>query len=210
MYIEGHRFFPALGKTAEAKRLLADHVKHLNDQGQRILLLERIFTSEGPELLTSRFASDLAEIEQVRRARPTDQDFQTRVGQWLPLLREPARAWLWESVVEAPPDPVVTPIIEYVFLYPAAGQERPVVAGLSEMVGELHKLGDRASLWRQIYSSDGPRIMVAGRYVDLAELDRAVRARSELGARAGAALIGLMRAPLEDHLSETIVALPPA
>lgn len=49
MYLQGHRFVPAMGQGAELKRRLADHITHLQGQGQRILLSERIFSSEGPE-----------------------------------------------------------------------------------------------------------------------------------------------------------------
>jgi len=66
VYMHRSRLAPALGKTAEAKRLLADHVRHLQGQGQRLTLSERIYSSEGPMLLVTHVAGELADIERVQ------------------------------------------------------------------------------------------------------------------------------------------------
>jgi hypothetical protein len=208
LYIHRTRLTPALGKAPEAKTLVADHVRHLQRQGQRLALSERILSSEPPTLIVSHLADDLAEIEAVRRARLTDEDFRTRAARTAALLSEPPRSTLWEGIVDPQVGPPPTAIGQLAFIFPATGKDSQVVAIASEFVGELRKLGQRASLLRQIYSSDGSRLQIMIRYADLAELDRARKARSEIAQRATAAVAEITRAPIEQRLTETIVALP--
>jgi hypothetical protein len=210
MYMYRARLAPAWGKTAEAKRLLADHVKHLQGQGQRFALSELIFSTEGPMLIVTQFAAELDGIEAARKSRLTDSDFRTRANQWGALLREPPRSSLWEGIVDPLPNPPPTAIGQIAFFYPALGHDRQVEGVLREFVGELRHMGQRVSLWRRLYSSDGPMIQALGRYADLSDLDRARKARSDVAARTTATVVEISRAPVRHRLTETIVPLPPA
>jgi hypothetical protein len=204
------RLPPALGKGAEAKRLLADHVRQLQGPGQRLTLSELIFSADAPMLLVTQVAPELADVERARKSRLTDPDFQARAGQVLPLLRDPPRSTLWESVVEMPANPPPTTISQIVFAYPAPGKDRELEGIARELIQELQKMGQLVSLWRRMYSSDGPMLQLFGRYADLADLDRARKARAELSARMTPALEAVSRAPMQHRLAETIVPLPPA
>jgi hypothetical protein len=190
------RLAPALGKTADAKRILTDHIRHLQSQGQRVTLTERILSSEGPMLLVTQIAPELAEIEQTRRYRLTDADFQARAGQLLPLLSVAPRSTLWESVVDMPSNPPPTTIGELIFFYPAIGMQR--------------QLERPRSLWRRIYSSDGPMLQGVNRYADLADLDQARKAAAPLIEQRAPAVIEVSAAPIQRRLVETIVPFQPA
>jgi hypothetical protein len=209
VYMHRTRLAPALGKAADARRLLGDHVRHLQGQGQRLGLSERIFSSEWPMFLVTHVAAELADIERVRRSRLTDPDFQGRAGQVVGLLSEPPRASLWESVVDMAPNPPPTTIGQLVFLYPSIGKQAELEVVLSEVISEMQKIGQRTSLWRRIYSSGGPMFQTVSRYADLADLDRSRKAVSSLLEQRASAVAGLSRAPAQRRLSETIVPLPP-
>ena len=132
MYIQRTRLAPALGKVPEVRRLVVDNVKHQQGKGQRIALSERIFSSEGPMLLVTQMAPEIADIERVRRSRLTDTDWQARAGQIVALLSEPPRATLWESVVEPQPNPATVTIGQLVFFHPAIGKQRQMEELLTE------------------------------------------------------------------------------
>src|SRR5438128_12549538 len=85
VYMHRIRMAPALGKTADARRILADHIRHMQGQGQRLTLSERIFSSEGPMLLVTEVAPEPADIERIRRSPLTASDFQSRPGQVVAL-----------------------------------------------------------------------------------------------------------------------------
>jgi hypothetical protein len=96
------------------------------------------------------------------------------------------------------------------FAYPAIGKDLELMGILSEFVAELQNMGQQVSLWRRIYNSEGSMIQFLGRYADLADLDRARQARSDVAARTTPAMDELSRAPIQYRLTETVVALPPA
>jgi hypothetical protein len=210
VYMHRTRLAPALGKTADAKRILTDHIRHLQSQGQRVTLSERILSSEGPMLLVTQIAPELAEIEQARRYRLTDADFQARAGQLLPLLSVAPRSTLWESVVDMPSNPPPTTIGELIFFYPAIGMQRQLERVLTEIVQDLQKMGPPRSLWRRIYSSDGPMLQGVNRYADLADLDQARKAAAPLIEQRAPAVIEVSAAPIQRRLVETIVPFQPA
>jgi hypothetical protein len=204
------RLAPALGKLPEVRRLLADHVRHLQGQGQRLTLGQQIFSSVRPLLLVTHVANELDEVEQARRGRLTDADFQARAGQIVALCAEPPRSSLWESIVppNPPPNPPLTTIGQLVFFYPALGKTTELEQVLGEITGELQKMGQRTSLWRRIYSSDGPMIQALSRYADLADLDRVRKASAAFLEQKALSVAELSRAPASRRLSETVVPLP--
>ena len=208
VYIHRTRLAPALGKLPEVRRLLADHVRHLQGQGQRLALGEQIFSSERPMLLVTQVANELDELEQARRGRLTDADFQARAGQIVSLCAEPPRSSLWESIVDMPPNPPPTTIGQLVFFYPAPGKITQLEQVLGENARELQKMGQRTSLWRRIYSSDGPMIQALSRYADLADLDRVRKASASFLEQRALSVAELSRAPASRRLSETVVPFP--
>ena len=210
MYLHRTRLAPGLGKTPEVRRLLTEHVQYLQGQGQRLTLSERIFSSERPTLIVSHLANELDEVERVRRGRLTDPDFQARAAQVVALCADPPRSSLWESVIEVPPGMPPTTIGQLVFFFPAQGKISQLEKALSEVSRELQKMGERTSLWRRLYSSDGPMFQSLSRYVDLADLDRARKASASLIEQRGPSVIELSRAPVQRRLTETIVPLPAA
>src|SRR5215472_14955975 len=210
MYMHRTRLAPGLGKTPDIRRLLIDHVRHLQGQGQRLTLSERIFSSEGPMLIVTHVANELDEVERVRRRRLTDPDFQARASQVVALCAAPPRSSLWESIVDMPPGMPPTTIGQLLFFYPAPGKISQLEKALSEVSGELQKMGERTSLWRRIYSSDGPMFQTLSRYADLADLDRARKASAPLIGQRGPAVIELSFFLNHSALTETIVPFPSA
>ena len=210
MYMHRTRLAPSLGKTPDVKRLLTDHVRHLQGQGQRLALGQQVFSSEWPMLLVTHVASELDQVERTRRSRLADPDFQARAGQVVALCAEPPRSSLWESIIDLPPNLPPTTIGQLVFFYPALGKVRQLEQALSELIGELQKMGQRTSLWRRIYSSDGPMIQALSRYADLADLDRTRKAAASIVEQRASSIAELSRAPVQRRLTETVVPLPAA
>jgi hypothetical protein len=95
-----------------------------------------------------------------------------------------------------------------VFFYPALGKITQLEQVLGENTRELQKMGQRTSLWRRIYSSDGPMIQALSRYADLADLDRVRKASASFLEQRALSVAELSRAPASRRLSETVVPLP--
>jgi hypothetical protein len=96
-----------------------------------------------------------------------------------------------------------------VVFYPEPGKERQIEDLLGAIVGELQRLGQVQSLWRRVYSSDGPISQILARYADLADLDCSRAELPERLQRTTLALAALARAPHRHRLTETVVPLSP-
>ena len=61
------RIHPTLGKEADVRAFMADWVKSAQEQGEKLGLAARIFSSEGSMLLVPRRFDDLAAADARRR-----------------------------------------------------------------------------------------------------------------------------------------------
>jgi hypothetical protein len=206
MFIQRTRIVPATGKLPEAEMLLVERVKAAQGRGQRVGLARRIFSSDGAALSVTLVADDLAGIEQVRQANLADPSFQAMVAKLAPLLHEAASVRVLESLLTAPR--TGTTITLLVSVAPAPGAEVQVASQLEEFVRAGQAAGVTTSLWRRVFSSDGPMLAVIFRYADLAELDRVRKERAAATRDLAAAIGGHLRAPVQQRLFEVVVPLP--
>ncbi len=210
MFMQRTRLAPAFGKEVEVREAIADIVRGWQAKGRRVELSQRIISSEGTLLVVTSLADDIGELETMRRENLADQTFQKHVAHVSPLLRDTAKTLLAESLLMAPstltgPPPTVTQLLSF---YPTPGKESDLIRILEERVRSAHADGIRAGLWRRIYSSDGPAMLMVARFADLSDLDRHREARRS-GVQAVAATIGeLSRAPVQMRLTEAVVPMP--
>ena len=207
MFMQRSWLAPALGKGQQVEAEIAEYWKSTQAKGRRVAVGRRILSSDGPMVAVTTFAEDMAELDQLRRANLDDAGFAAHAAKVSPLLREPVRGFVFESIVEVTRRPGTT-IGVGSMAYPAPGKERQVVSILEEFVGAGRAAGLAVSLWRRIYSSDGASILVMARYADLTELDRVRKERAQITREAATAVSELSRAPISQRVVETIVPLP--
>lgn len=207
MFVQRIRVASAPGKAAEVEAQLVEWVKSDKAGGRRVGLARRILSSEGPGLVVTRIADDLAGLERIRQEDAASADFRARAGRITPLLREPPRTVLFETILPAPPRTGTT-ITVLSTAYPAPGKEGQIVSILEELVRSAQAAGVTVSLNRRVFSSDGSAIATIGRYADLSEFDRVRKERAPILREAGAAVSELSRAPIAQRLTEVVVPIP--
>src|SRR5215213_153600 len=80
MFMLRHRVYATLGKEAEVRDFMTGWVRHAQEQGEKVALVQRIFSSEGPVLVVARRYEDLVTLDERRRANQADADWQARVA----------------------------------------------------------------------------------------------------------------------------------
>jgi quinol monooxygenase YgiN len=203
------RIYPALGKAQEVEAILTEAVEAGQGQGRRVGLARRILTSEGPGLVVTLVADDVAAIDRIRQQNQADAAFQARAARLASLVREPTKQTLLERVGAGAVRTGVT-VVSFATASPAPGKEAQVLSILDEFVKDGQGAGVAIALWRRIFSSEGSTVAVLARYADLAELDKVRKERASITRAAVAAVGELSRAPVQQRILETVVALPPA
>lgn len=207
MFMQRSWIAPALGKGHQVEAEVAEYWKSTQAKGRRVAVGRRILSSDGPMVTVTTFAEDMAQLDQLRRDAMADTGFQAHAAKVSPLLREPVKTFVLESIVAGSPRSGTTIGVTAV-AFPAPGKERQVVSICEELVRSGQGAGLATSLWRRIFSSDGPMILVMTRYADLAEFDRVRKERAQITREAATAVSELSRAPIAQRVVETIVPLP--
>lgn len=206
MFMQRSVVAPALGKGADVEAEVAEYWKGAQAKGRRVAVSRRILSSEWPSVVVTQFAEDLAQLDQLRHDTMADPGFQAHAARVSPLLREPVRTFVAESIVTGQGRSGTTIAVSAV-AFPAPGKERQVVSILEELVRSAQAAGVANSLWRRVYSSDGPMIMGLERYESLAELERVRKERGQINREAVTAVHELSRAPIAQRIFQTIVPL---
>ena len=203
------RIYPALGKEAEVRALMTDWVKHAQEQGERVALLQRIYSSEGSMLVALRRYDDMAAADARRRENLADPDWQARVAKLNTMLREPLRQTLAEPIVPLVPSAAPVGVVQRAFFYPAPEKTGQMRSILEEFVRTAHASGrEQVGLSQHIFSATGPVLVITATHTDVAELDRRRQERVPVVQPLVAAAAPLSRAPIAVRLLEVVVPLP--
>jgi hypothetical protein len=209
MFMQRSWLAPSLGKGQQVEGEVAEYWKSVQSKGRLVAVGRRILSSDGPMVTVTTFAEDMAQLDQLRRGTLDDAGFQAHAAKVSPLLREPVKTFVLESIVAGTRRSGTTIGVSSV-AFPAPGKERQIVSICEELVRSGQAAGLATSLWRRVYSSDGPMILVMARYADLAEFDKVRKERGQISREAAMAVSELSRAPIAQRIVETIVPLPPA
>lgn len=203
------RINPTLGKEAEVRTFLTDWVKHAQDQGERLTLLQRIYTSDGSMLAVLRRFDDMVAADARRRENAADPDWQARLAKLNTMIRQPIAQVIAEPIVPLVPSPTPVGVVQRAFFYPAleaVGQMRSL---LEEFVHTAHASGrQQVGLSQHIYSATGPIFIINATHADVAELDRRRHERLSVVQPLVAAASRLSRAPISVRLLEVVVPFP--
>ena len=204
------RIHPTLGKEADVRAFMADWVKSAQEQGEKLGLAARIFSSEGSMLLVPRRFDDLAAADARRRETLGDAAWQERLAKLTTMIREPVRQTIEETIV--PPttsDLSKVGIVQRAFFYPKLDKVGEVRSTLESFVREAHASGmNRVGLSQQLFSENGPLQVVTALRTDLADLDRQRQERAATVGALVAAISPKLRAPIAVRLLEVVVPLP--
>ena len=197
---------PAPGKGLAVESEVVSHWRATQAQGRRVAVGRRLLSSDGPMVLVVTFADDMAALDELRRRNLSDAEFLAHGAKVASLLREPPRTYVFENVLAAPRAPN-TAIGIAAIAFPAPGKERQIVSILEEFTRGSQAAGVAVGLWRRVFSSDGPGVMLSTRYTDLAEFDRVRKERAQITREAAMAVSELSRAPIAQRVTETILPL---
>jgi hypothetical protein len=210
VYLLRHRIHPALGKEAEVRADLIEHVKREQSKGRRVGLTQLLFSTEGPILVVGRWFDDLATLDQQRHAQLADAEWQEATLSLRLRSRDSIKTTLSESLIDPVPSGGTVGVVQRAFFYPALGKERQARAILEEFVRAAHASGrTQLSLWQQVFGVDGAVFTLLRTYADLSELDTVRKERRALVEALVTAIHEVSRAPAALRLFEVLVPPPP-
>ena len=203
------RISPTLGKEAEVRALMTDWVKHAQEQGERVGLLQRIYSSEGSMLAALRRYDDMAAADARRRENAADADWQARVSKLNLMIRQPLQQDIAEPIIPFVPSDAPVGVVQRAFFFPTpenAGQMRSL---LEEFVQTAHASGrGQVGLSQHIFSATGPVLIVNAMHANVDDLDRRRHERVSVVQPLVAAASRLSRAPISVRLLEVLVPVP--
>lgn len=203
------RINPTLGKEAEVRAFMTDWVRHAQEQGERVGLLQRIYTSEGSMLAVLRRYDDLAAADARRHENAADADWQERLRKLSTMLREPIGQYIAEPIIPLRPSTAPVGILQRAFFFPTPENAVQMRSLLEEFVQTAHASGrQQIGLSQHIFSATGPVLIVNATHADVAELDRRRRERVSVVQPVVVAASRLSRAPISARLLEVVVPLP--
>jgi hypothetical protein len=203
------RIYPTLGKEAEVRAFMTDWVKHAQEQGEQVALLQRIYSSEGSVLVALRRYDDLAAADARRRENLADADWQGRVATLNTMIREPLQQTLAEPIVPLVPSTAPVGAVQRAFFFPAPDKIGQMRSLLEEFVRAAHAAGrEQVGLSQHIFSATGPVLVITATHADVAALDQNRRDRAAVVQPLVAAAAPLSRAPIAVRLLEVLVPFP--
>lgn len=202
------RVHPALDQVADARSFLTEWVEMLQAGGHNLALTQRIYSSEGPVLIVARRFADMAAADANRRANQADARWQGRLATLSAMLRSPILQTVEESVIAVTP-PTQVGVVRRIFFGAAQGTVGDLRSRLAEYVQGLHTRGQTAiGLSQQVFSSDGPRLVITTVHADMAALEDVSKARRSEAQALLAATAPLCRGPVAVRLLEVVVPYP--
>lgn len=135
------RINPTLGREAEVRSFMTEWVKHAQQKGERVGLLQRIYTSEGSMLAVIRQYDDLAAADARRRENAADAGWQERLATLNTMIREPIRQYIAEPIVPLGPSDAPVGVVQRAFFFPTPEQAPQMRSLLEEFVHTAHASG---------------------------------------------------------------------
>jgi hypothetical protein len=211
VYVTRSTWYPILGKERELRSLAEEYIKDRQARGQKIGLLQRMYSPTGSELsLVQRYA-DLAEVERIRAENLADSTFQTALAAANSLSRAPSINQLLEVLVPMAGPGAPAKYLRTTTFAQAPGKLPELVPLMQEEV-KRRQAERPAGLRVDLFALDGPTLGVNVGYQSLADLESARRAAlaSQEYRDHMARVTALIQSPPRSQLFEWLIPVPPA
>jgi hypothetical protein len=206
MYTVYQRALPALGKEADVRAELTAWAKQSQSRGRNVGCSARLFSSDGPTFNMVATADDLNTLEEYRRARMADPDWQDRVARLATLLRSPLMTVVFETLIP-PGGSGPVGIVTRTTGFPAPGKVREFRSIAEEHVKASQAAGVRMGLAGGVFSSIGPVFQTTTLYPDIATLDKTRTERLSVTREAIQRAHQVSREPMRQRVYEVLVPL---
>ena len=201
-------YYPAVGKNVPLRAALEERVKGAASRGGAQGLSVQRFPPEGTVFVITNRYPDLASWEAgVRRNAEGTAAFGEKIAS---LLRQPNKQELFEQLIPFPPRTGPPGFTARTYNYPALDKAGELRALLEERVKSGPSRGRAMSLFRQLFTPDGPVLVTSTRWPDMATYE-ATTERTRADTQAFQAKVAaLVRQPNKQELFEVLIPLPPA